>query len=158
MPGARMGPRGRGSLPPPSSPPWSGESSGFRPTGEASWTLDFPPLTALLPCSCARHPPEPLPEELEPEEREPPDEDEPEPEEREPPDEDELEDEPPDLPKRASATVVVKKHPAASAAHSVCLGDGRGCLLGMRFLAAPSKHFSDAPGRHFLEGDVCTTG
>jgi hypothetical protein len=157
MPGVRMGrPRGRGPLSPPLLSPWSGEESSW-PTGVASWTRDFPPLPLLL-CSWEFHPPEPRPEWPEPEEREPPDEDELEPEEREPPDEDELEDEPPDLPKRASATVVVKKHPAASAAHSVCLGDGRGCLLGMRFLAAPFKHFSHPSGRHSPAGDACPTG
>src|SRR5688500_7613750 len=118
----RMGRRwGRGPLSPPGWPPLSGSESW--PTGVASWTRDFP---LLLPCSWDFHPPEPRPEWLEPEEREPPELDELEPEEREPPDEEEPEDEPPDLPKRASATVVVKKHPAASAAHSVCLGVGRG--------------------------------
>jgi hypothetical protein len=144
-------------LSPPLSPPLFGAgSSDSWPTAVASWTRDFP---LLLPCSWELHPPEPRPEALEPEEREPPELEELEPEEREPPEEEELEpeDEPPDLPKRASATVVVKKHPAASAAHSVCLGSGRGSLLGMRLRAFPSKHFCHPSGRHSPGGDACPT-
>ncbi|AKI99068.1 Hypothetical protein AA314_00695 [Archangium gephyra] len=62
MPGMKMGhPRGRGPEPPPASPPGSGEESSW-PTGVASWTRDFLPLTPLLPCSREFHPLEPPPE------------------------------------------------------------------------------------------------